>query len=53
MNGADQTATVDGLSVLPSMYLGSRFFEIPSMQNKSLKTYNGAGGNFYVRWRWL
>lgn len=46
------TATLDGASVLPSLLLGSRFFQLRRGAN-TIDTQNGAGGRIFWRERWI
>ena len=47
-----QTAFIGGSSTLPSLLLGSRFFNLSAGKNNIIAT-NGAGGTIYWRERWL
>ena len=47
-----QTALLDGNSILPSMLLGSRFFELEHGRN-TIEAQNGASGTIYWRERWI
>ncbi len=47
-----QTADIDGDSALPSLYLGSRFFDLKRGANV-ITVSGGAGGTLFWRERWL